>query len=388
MVAGEASGDLLGSHLMEALKTKLPNARFYGIGGPKMIGQGFDAWFPMEALAVFGYVEALKHFREISGIRKELKRRLLADAPDIFIGIDAPDFNLALEKALKRQGVPTIHYVGPSLWAWRGWRIHSIGKSVSRILVLFPFEPALYEKKNIPVTYVGHPLADMLPLVDVRDEARGLLGIPQQQAVFALLPGSRQSELAYMAEPFIETAKLIHQRLPNALFLVPMVTRETRLQFETAMYRLGAGELPFRLLFGHAHEAMEASDAVLVTSGTATLEAALLKRPMVIAYKLAPLVYRLARRMAYLPYVGLPNILAGRFVVPEFIQDAATPENLARALLNFFADKEMCARIGEIFRNIHLQLRQNTAEKAAGAVLATLPAEVMERIEHAVPAAA
>ncbi|GHU28980.1 lipid-A-disaccharide synthase [Betaproteobacteria bacterium] len=388
MVAGEASGDLLASHLMEALRTKIPNASFYGIGGPKMIGQGFDAWFPLEALTVFGYVEALKHYRKISGIHKELKRRLLADAPDIFIGIDAPDFNLALEKALKRQGVPTIHYVGPSLWAWRGRRIHSIGKSVSRILVLFPFEPVLYEKENIPVTYVGHPLADMLPLEDVRDEARELLGIPRQQAVFALLPGSRQSELAYMAETFIEAAKLIHRSLPEALFLVPLVTRETRLQFEVALHRRQAGELPIRLLFGHAHEAMEASDAVLVTSGTATLEAALLKRPMVIAYKLAPLAYRLARRMAYLPYVGLPNILAGRFVVPEFIQDAATPENLARALLNFLADKEVCARIGETFREIHLQLRQNTAEKAAKAVLATLPAEVMERVEHAVPAAA
>jgi lipid-A-disaccharide synthase len=385
MVAGEASGDLLGSHLIKALRTRLPNACFYGIGGPQMVGQGFDAWFPLEALAVFGYVEALKHFREISGIRKDLKRRLLADAPDIFIGIDAPDFNLALERALKRQGVPTIHYVGPSLWAWRGKRIHSIGKSVSRILVLFPFEPALYEKQKIPVTYVGHPLADMLPLEDVRDEARGLLGIPRQQAVFALLPGSRQSELAYMAETFIETAKLIHRSLPEVLFLVPLVTRETRLLFEAAMYRLEASELPIRLLFGHAHEAMEASDAVLVTSGTATLEAALLKRPMAIVYKMAPLTYRLARHIVYLPYVGLPNILAGRFVVPEFIQDDATPENLARALLNFLADKESGRRIGETFREIHLRLRQNTAEKAAEAVLATLPVEVRK---NAVPAAA
>jgi lipid-A-disaccharide synthase len=380
MAAGEASGDLLASHLMAALRAKLPNARFYGIGGPKMIGQGFDAWFPLEALAVRGYVEVLKHFREISGIRQELKRRLLADAPDIFIGIDAPDFNLALEKVLKQQGVPTIHYVSPSIWAWRGKRIHSIGKSVSRILVLFPFEPALYEKENIPVTYVGHPLADMLPVEDVRDEARELLGIPHQQAVFALLPGSRQSELAYMAETFIETARLIHQRLPNALFLAPMVTRETRLLFEAALYRRQAGELPIRLLFGHAHEAMAASDAVLATSGTATLEAALLKRPMVIAYKLSPLTYHLVRRMVYLPYVGLPNILAGRLVVPEFLQNDAIPENLARALLDFLDDKEACARIGDVFREIHLQLRQNTAEKAAEAVLATLPAEVRKRV--------
>ena len=373
MVAGEASGDLLGSHLMTALRAKLPNARFYGIGGPKMIGQGFETWFPLEALAVRGLVEVLRHFKEIYGIRKELKRRLLADAPDIFIGIDAPDFNLAIEKALKQQGVPTLHYVSPSIWGWRRRRVHVIGQAVSRILVLFPFEPALYEKENIPVTYVGHPLADLLPLEDIRDEARESLGIPPQQRVFALLPGSRQSELAYLAETFIETVRLIHRSRPDVLFLAPLATDETRRLFETALHRRQADELPIRLLSGHAHEAMAASDAVLAASGTATLEAALLKRPMVIAYKLSPLTYYLVRRMCYLPYVVLPNILAGRFVVPEFLQNDATPENLAKALLNFLDDKEACARIGETFREIHLRLRQNTAEKAAGAVLATLP---------------
>ena len=376
MVAGEASGDLLSCHLIQAIRAKLPNAEFFGIGGPKMIGQGFKAWFPLETLAVRGYIEVLKHYREISGIRNELKRRLLADPPDVFIGVDAPDFNLALEKALKRRGVPAIHYVGPSIWAWRGKRIHKIGESVSRILALFPFEPALYEKEGIPVSYVGHPLADMLPIEDGRDQAREMLELSVQQPVFALLPGSRQSELEYMADTFIETAKLIHQKVPNALFLVPMATRETRLLFETALYRCQARELPIRLLFGHAHDAMMASDAVLVASGTATLEAALLKRPMAIVYKMAPLSYRLMRRMGYLPYVGLPNILAGKFVVPEFIQDDATPENLAQALLNFLGDKDTCSRISEVFREIHLQLKQNTAEKAAEAILASLPADV------------
>jgi lipid-A-disaccharide synthase len=385
MVAGEASGDLLGGHLIEALRARLPDARFCGIGGPKMIGQGFDAWFPQEPLAVRGYVEVLKRYREISGIRRALKHRLLAEAPDVFIGIDAPDFNLALERALKRRSVPTIHYVSPSIWAWRGKRIRAIGKSVSRVLALFPFEPALYEKEGIPVTYVGHPLADLLPVEDVRGEARGLLGVPPRQPVFALLPGSRQSELQYMADTFIETAKLIHERLPDVLFLAPLATRETRLLFEAALYRRQARELPMRLLFGHAHEAMAASDAVLAASGTATLEAALLKRPMVIAYKMAPLSYRLMRRMGYLPYVGLPNILAGRFVVPEFLQNDATPENLSRALLGFLDDKEARARIGETFREIHLQLKQNTAEKAAEAVLSSLPATVRE---SAVPVAA
>jgi len=378
MVAGETSGDLLASHLIQAIRSKLPDAVFYGIGGPKMAAQGFDAWYPLEKLAVLGYVDALKHYREISGIRSRLKRRLLADPPDIFIGVDAPDFNLALEKTLKQRGTPSIHYVSPSIWAWRGKRIHKIGAAVSRVLALFPFEPPLYEKQGIPVSYVGHPLADILPVEDRRDAARGLLELPAEQPIFALLPGSRQSELQHMAETFIETARAIHQQLPNALFLVPLATRETRLLFETALYRCNARELPIRMLFGHAHEAMMASDVVLVASGTATLEAALLKRPMAIVYKMAPFSYRLMRRMGYLPYVGLPNILAGKFVVPEFIQDDATPENLAQALLNLYADKETCARISEAFLDIHLQLKQNTAEKAAAAVLDCLPPAVRD----------
>ena len=376
MVAGEASGDLLASHLILALKAKLPNAVFYGVGGPKMLGQGFKAWHPLEKLAVRGYVEVLKHYREISGIRKDLKRRLLADPPDVFIGVDAPDFNLDLEKALKQRGIPSIHYVSPSIWAWRGKRIHKIGAAVSRILALFPFEPALYEQQGIPVSYVGHPLADMLPLEDGRNAARELLDLSPQQPVFALLPGSRQSELHYMADTFIATAREIHKSLPNALFLVPMATRETRLLFESALYRCDARDLPIRMLFGHAHDAMMAADAVLVASGTATLEAALLKRPMAIVYKMAPFSHRLMRRMGYLPYVGLPNILAGRFVVPEFIQDDATPENLAQALLNFYADKATCARISDVFFDIHVQLKQNTAEKAAVAILDSLPAAI------------
>lgn len=380
MVAGEASGDLLASHLILALRAKLPNAVFYGIGGPKMIGQGFDAWYPLEKLAVRGYVEVLKHYREISGIRSKLRRRLLAQPPDVFIGVDAPDFNLALEKCLKQRGIPSIHYVSPSIWAWRGERIHKIGAAVSRILALFPFEAPLFQKQNIPVSYVGHPLADMLPLEDGRVAARELLGLSPQQPVFALLPGSRQSELQYMADTFIGTAREINKTLPNALFLVPLATRETRLLFEAALYRCEARELPVRMLFGHAHEAMMAADTVLVASGTATLEAALLKRPMAIVYKMAPFSYRLMRRMGYLPYVGLPNILAGKFVVPEFIQDDATPENLAQALLNLYADKLSCARIGECFHQLHLQLRQNTAEKAAAAILEYLPPPVLQHV--------
>ena len=376
IVAGETSGDLLAGHLIAALRAKLPNAVFFGIGGGKMIAQGFQTWYPLEKLAVRGYVEVLRHYREISGIRKELLKRLLADPPDVFIGVDAPDFNLALEKALKNRGVPSIHYVGPSIWAWRGKRIHKIGASVSRILALFPFEPAIYEKQGIPVSYVGHPLADILPLEDGRVNARELLGVPPQKAVFALLPGSRQSELQYMAKTFVATAQEINKQLPDALFLVPLATRETRLIFETAIYECGARDLPIRMLFGHSHDAMMASDVVLVASGTATLEAALLKRPMAIVYKMAPLTHRLMRRMGYLPYVGLPNILAGRFVVPEFIQDDATPENLAQALVNLLADKKTSAAIRAVFHDMHLQLRQNTAEKAALAIIDYLPERV------------
>ena len=369
MVAGEASGDLLASHLIAALKVRLQQACFFGIGGPKMDGQGFDSWFPLEKLAVRGYVEVLKQYREISGIRNTLKKRLLADPPDVFIGVDAPDFNLGLEKSLKQRGIPCVHYVSPSIWAWRGKRIHKIGAAVSHILALFPFEPKLYEQQGIPVTYVGHPLADMLPLDDGREEARTLLEIAAQRPVFALLPGSRQSELQYMADTFIAAAAEIHKALPEAQFLVPLATRETRLQFEEAIYRCNANNLPIRLLFGHSHEAMMAADVVLVASGTATLEAALLKRPMVIAYKMSAATHRIMRRMGYLPYVGLPNILAGRFVVPEFVQDEASPENLAQSMLNLYADKASCSRIGDVFRGIHLQLKQNTADKAADAIL-------------------
>jgi lipid-A-disaccharide synthase len=374
MVAGEASGDLLASQLIQALRTRLPGAVFFGVGGPRMLGLGFQAWHPLEKLAVRGYVEVLRHYREIAAVRRDLKRRLLADPPDVFIGVDAPDFNLGLEKALKQRGIPTIHYVSPSIWAWRGGRIHRIGAAVSRVLALFPFEPALYEKQGIPVSYVGHPLADMLPLEDGRDDARTLLGVSLQEPVFALLPGSRQSELQYMADTFIETARRIHSDIPGALFLVPLATRETRALFEDALHRCRAQALPIRLLFGHAHQAMMAADVVLVASGTATLEAALLKRPMAIVYQMAPLSYRLMRHIGgYLPYVGLPNVLAGRFIVPEFIQDDATPENLAQAILNLYADKAVCEQLREGFRAMHLQLRQNAAEKAAAAVVGHLP---------------
>lgn len=372
MVAGEASGDLLGANLIAALKERLPNAHFMGIGGPKMLAQGLDSWWPQEKLAVMGLVEVLKHIKELSGIRKGLVKRLLTDPPDVFIGIDAPDFNLGLEKQLKAKGVPTVHYVSPSIWAWRPGRIKGIAKAVSHILCLLPFEPALYDAKGIANTYVGHPLADLIPLHVSQSEARFKLDLPPNAPIFALLPGSRTTELNFLADTFIATAKLIAEKLPGAIFLVPLATRETRLQFETALYHAGAQELAFRLLFGHAQDAMAAADTVLVASGTASLECALMKRPMVITYKVARLSAFLWRRMSISPWVGLPNILAHREVVPELLQEKATPENLAEALLTLQQDKDVRAAMVEEFERQHLLLRQNAAERAAGAVLKTL----------------
>lgn len=369
LVAGEASGDLLGSHLIEALKLSLPNIRFIGIGGPKMQAAGMEIMFPMEKLSVFGFIDALRHLREILAIRNNLKASLIANPPDLFIGIDAPDFNLDLELVLKQRGIPTVHYVSPSLWAWRGERIHKIKVAVSHILTLFPFEAAIYEKAGIPVTYVGHPLADMLPEIPKRDLMREQMRIQKQSKVFAFLPGSRQSEVRYLAATYIETARQILNKEPNAQFLVPLASRETRTIFEDALWKLEAQELPITMLFGHAHDAMIAADGVLVASGTATLEAALLKRPMVITYKMLPLTFWLSKRKAYLPYVGLPNVLAGKFVVPEILQDDATPENLAQALLNLVGDKNAVAELEILFGHMHSQLKQDTAHKAAQAIL-------------------
>ncbi len=369
MVAGEASSDQLAAHLITALKQHLPDAEFYGIGGPKMQREGLDSLWPAEMLAVRGYAEVLRHYRAITSMRRQLLRRLLKDKPDVFIGVDGSDFNLWLERRLKRGGIPTIHFVSPSIWAWRKERMDKIVQSVSHILALYPFEPDLYRNTAVKCSYVGHPLADVIPLEIDQGAMRERLGVPPERPVIALLPGSRQSELHYMAETFVETAKLLLQRYPGLQFLVPLVSRETRLQFETALWKLKADELPFTLMFGHAADAIAASDAVLVASGTASLEAALVGRPMVIAYKMSPWSWRLMRGMRYLPWVGLPNILAGRYVVPEFLQDDATPENLAQALGNLLVDRQVRAGITRVFAGIHHLLRQDTAQKAAAAVL-------------------
>lgn len=368
MVAGEASGDLLAAHLIAALKRQFPLAQFVGIGGPKMQREGFDAWWPSETLAVHGYVEALRHYREISGVRRQLLSRLLAARPDVFIGVDAPDFNLWLEHRLKSQGIPAVHYVSPSVWAWRAGRVGKIGRSTNHVLALFPFEPEIYQEQGIPVTYVGHPLADMIPLEIDRRAAKERLDLACAGPVIALLPGSRQSEVRSMAGLLVETAKQLHSRFPDCNFLIPLVSRETRLLVEEEIWRCGASELPHKLLFGHAQDALAAADVAIVASGTATLEAAMMKTPMVIAYRMSRLSWQVMRRMHLQPWVGLPNILARQFVVPEFLQDEATPENLAQAAGNLLLDKRVRAEIDRVFSSLHLQLRQDTAQRAAAAI--------------------
>lgn len=373
IVAGEASGDLLGAHLINALRRHIPDVRFVGIGGPRMESTGaMQSLFPMEKLAVRGYVEVMRHYFEIVGIRRKLAANFLQDPPAMFIGIDAPDFNLDLELKLKAADIPTVHYVSPSIWAWRGGRIRKIKRAVNKMLTLFPFEAKIYQKAGIPVSYVGHPLADQLFDHPGLEAAREQLRLPATGRVIALLPGSRISELTSMADLFVDTAARIAKTLPEALFLAPMVNRQTRDLFEQAVYRRQSQGLKISILFGHAHEAMAAADVVLAASGTVTLEAALLKRPMVITYKMPWASWWIMSNLRYQPYVGLPNILAGEFIVPEFLQHEATPDNLAQSVLNLLSDTGLRQRLESRFGAMLTELRQNTADKAAQAILPLL----------------
>lgn len=372
MVAGEASGDLLASHLIAALKARLPQLECYGIGGPKMEQYGFTSWWPFDRLAVHGYVDALKRYRELSAMRKTLLKRLLADPPDLFIGIDAPDFSLWLERKLRARGIRTVHFVSPSIWAWRGGRIKKIKQSVDHMLCLFPFEKPIYDAAGVPASYVGHPLADEFPLHPDCDAARLRLRLPEHVPVVAMLPGSRDSEVRNLAPLFLQAAKRIVERFPDARFLVPLATRTTREIFEQCLHDAEATELALHVLFGHANDAMTAADVVVVASGTASLEAALLKRPMVISYRMGGLQFRLMKRMAYLPWVGLPNILCNETIVPELLQDDATPEKLAAAVVGWMEDKEARRALEVRFMSLHQTLRQDTASRAAEAILPLL----------------
>ena len=372
IAAGEASGDALAATLIRAVRARAPNVQFAGIAGPRMEAAGCAAWFPLEKLAVRGFVEVVSHLPELFRIRRQLRRRLLHAHVPLFIGVDAPDFNLGLERKLKRAGVRTIHFVSPSVWAWRRERLATIGQSVDRMLALFPFEPPLYEAAGIPVTYVGHPMASTAATHTTRRETRDLLKIRAATPVFALLPGSRLSEIEMHADLILETAAWLAEARPDAHFLVPFVTRVTRDAFESAMHRKGHAQLPITLLYGHAEDALRAADVGIVASGTATLEAALARCPHVIFYRVSRLTGYLVRRKLLLPYVGLPNVLAGQFVVPEFLQSEATARNLAQAALNLFDDTVTRRRLEALFAGFASTLAADTAERAADAVTAEL----------------
>ena len=368
IVAGETSGDALAATLIRAVRARCPNVRFAGIAGPRMEAAGCEAWYPLEKLAVRGFAEVVAHLPELLRIRRDLRARLLDAGVPLFVGVDAPDLNLGLERALKRKGVRTIQFVSPSVWAWRRERLQSIGGSVNRMLVLFPFEPPLYEDAGIPVTYVGHPMAQEAATHATRRETRDLLRIRPAAPVFALLPGSRMSEIEMHAGLVLESAALLAEAREDAQFLVPFATRATRDAFENAMHRTGHANLPIRLLYGHAEDALRAADVAVVASGTATLEAALARCPHVIFYRVTRLTAWLVSRKLLLPYVGLPNVLAGRFVVPEFLQAQATPRNLAQAALNLFDDTVTRRRLEALFAAFAEELKADTAALAGDAV--------------------
>ena len=369
MVAGETSGDLLAGLLLDGLKTRWPELQAFGIGGSHMTRMGFDAWWLSDKLAVRGYVEVLRHYREIVGIREQLKTRLLANPPDIFIGVDAPDFNLDLEAALKAKGIKTVHFVSPSIWAWRADRVEKIRRSVDHVLCIFPFEVALLAQHGIAATYVGHPLANVIPMQPDRSAARSKLGLNELDTVVAILPGSRQSEIQYLAKRFFQAVDLISRAQPAIKFIVPAIPV---LKPEIQRIAHEAGLQGVQILDGQSHTALAACDVTLIASGTATLEAALFKRPMVIAYNMNWLSWRIMQRKKLQPWVGLPNILCEEFIVPELLQDKATPQALANAVLQWVDTKTRepakIAALEQRFGRLHAELQRDTSLLATDAI--------------------
>jgi len=367
LVAGETSGDLLAGLLLGGVRQRWPDLQSFGIGGQQMAAQGFEAWWPSEKLAVRGYVEVLRHYREIVGIRAQLQQRLLStDRPDVFIGVDAPDFNLDLEANLKAGGVRTVHFVCPSIWAWRADRVEKIRRSADHVLCIFPFEPELLARHDIPATYVGHPLANVIPLAPDRTAARLALGLREEDTVIAILPGSRASEVQYLAQAFFEAAARLRSARPGIRFVVPAVPA-LRERIEAAARSAGLGP-ELQVTAGQSHTALAACDVTLIASGTATLEAALFKRPMVIAYNMNWLSWQIMRRKQLQPWVGLPNILCGEFVVPEFLQEAASSEALAQSVLDWLDAPERIEALRQRFSVLHHTLRRDTAQLATDAI--------------------
>lgn len=375
LVAGETSGDLLAGLLLDGMKQRWPALHSAGIGGPHMAQRGFEAWWSHHKLAVHGFGwEVLLRYREIVGIRTQLKNRLLADKPDVFIGVDAPDFNLALEADLKAQGIKTVHFVCPSIWAWRPERIEKIKRSIDHVLCIFPFEPALLAQHGIAATYVGHPLAQVIPMHADRAQARTQLGLAADAPVVAILPGSRASEVKHLVSTFFQAAAHIKQRQPATQFIVPAVP-QLKSQIVAAAQASGLGQA-LTVLDGQSHTALAACDVTLIASGTATLEAALFKRPMVIAYRMGALSWQLMRRKRLQPWVGLPNILCGEFVVPERLQDAATPQVLAADVLHWLTAAttapEQLRALEQRFATLHTELQRDTPRLAAEAIAQVL----------------
>ena len=370
MVAGEASGDLLGGSLLKSLRARWPNLVAEGIGGPLMAEQGLHAWWPHDKLAVRGYAEVLGHFREILGIRTQLLERLLAEKPDAFIGVDAPDFNLDVELKLRAAGVKTIHFISPSIWAWRGKRIEKIGRAADLVLCIFPFEPEIYAKRKINAVYVGHPLASEIPFEVPRAASRAALGIDDEATVVALLPGSRRSEVQYIAPRLLAAAAAMSRARPELRFIVPVVTG-LRHAIEP-LRKQYAPDAPITLLEGHAHEALAACDVALVASGTATLETALFKRPMVVVYVMHPLTWQMGKRMNYQPWVSLPNILLREFAVPELLPGEATPGKISAAAFKWLDDPDAAESLRVRFEGIHRALQRDTGALATAAIEAVL----------------
>ncbi len=369
MVAGEVSGDLLASTVLHHLRELEPELNTFGIGGPKMRETGFTQWWDSEILAVRGFVEVLGVYAKLAKIRRELAARLIKDPPKLFMGVDAPDFNLELARRLKEKRIRTAHFISPSIWAWRGGRIETIRKAVDHMLVMFPFEEQIYRKAKIPATFVGHPLADKIPLQVSRADALRKLGYADSDFVIAILPGSRLSEVSHNGPRFIKTMKEIARLRDDWQFVIPAATPKIRLLLENQIEKAKLGKMfPVRLLDGQSHRALAACQGTLIASGTATLEAALFKRPMVIGYHMNPITYQIMRPMAYLPFVGLPNILSGAFVVPEFIQRAAKPKPMAAALIKQVESDEEVERLNRRFTEMHLELRQGCAQRAGQVV--------------------
>lgn len=375
IVAGEISGDILGAGLIKALKSHYPKARFIGVAGPQMLVEGCETLFDMEDIAVMGLAEVVKHLPRLLKRRKQVIDAMLAQRPDIFIGIDAPDFNLSIEEKLKRQGIKTIHYVSPSVWAWRQNRVHKIARSTDMVLAFLPFEKAFYDRFNVPCRFVGHTMADAIPLKPNRTEACALLGLDETQRYLAILVGSRRSEVEFLTEPFLRTADILHKKYPDLQFLVPLVNEKRIAQFNEIKQKV-APDLEVHILHSQARLAMIASEATLLASGTAALEAMLCKSPMVVGYKMKPLTYWLAKRLVKTDYISLPNLLANQPLVPELIQDACHPENLAYHLSVYFSDKSDDIRhkqqLKRQFAELHQQIQCNADQQAAQAVVELL----------------